>query len=336
MGNPVNASGFYALAWTSAFTSFWGNFSEFTTRDLLTPISQSFGSGIMRQAQPVRYNTNTDILEHFGTPNTDRNTNQFIGSTVNAISGSLGITGNTTTGNLMVTISSDTTGEWRIYGDVTELTGTVDANTSTLTTIHLTDTYGTKNVFLQLYTGADFASHYAYTTQYTLEADCASRWNNDNFIDASFRAHNPTPGNIICALYGSGENGSDPTAYTQNRSGTFFNSSNDVPTPVTFTKANYADRTQPANQDCITSNVCITRANSNGIFNKVSESVYNDGVSPTDTEWSYGICADKDTLTFTNWINAIGTPPAMPGQNLCLHLITDNRYYDVMFSSWTK
>ena len=34
--------------------------------------------------------------------------------------------------------------------------------------------------------------------------DCASRWNNDNFITGAFRtAGTPTSGNVICALYGA-------------------------------------------------------------------------------------------------------------------------------------
>ncbi|MCX6823315.1 MAG: right-handed parallel beta-helix repeat-containing protein [candidate division SR1 bacterium] len=45
--------------------------------------------------------------------------------------------------------------------------------------------------------------------------DCASRWNNDNFITGGFRDNNPSTQNIICALYGSGA--SDKTAYTNPR-----------------------------------------------------------------------------------------------------------------------
>ncbi|HBB04767.1 TPA: hypothetical protein DCZ39_07945 [Patescibacteria group bacterium] len=44
---------------------------------------------------------------------------------------------------------------------------------------------------------------------------------------------------------------------------------------VIFTKDNYADYTLPENQDCITDNVCITRQDSQGIYNAVSEENYN-------------------------------------------------------------
>ena len=47
-------------------------------------------------------------------------------------------------------------------------------------------------------------------------ADCASRWDNDNFINDYFRSQNPTTGNIVCALFGNGSS-TDTTAYTKNR-----------------------------------------------------------------------------------------------------------------------
>jgi hypothetical protein len=42
-----------------------------------------------------------------------------------------------------------------------------------------------------------------------------------------------------------------------------------------FTKANYADWTLSVNQDCITPGVCLTRKNSQGIYNAVSESGFD-------------------------------------------------------------
>jgi hypothetical protein len=47
-----------------------------------------------------------------------------------------------------------------------------------------------------------FATHFQKTTKAT--ADCLSGWDNDQFIDDSFRSQNPSDENILCALYGSG------------------------------------------------------------------------------------------------------------------------------------
>lgn len=46
----------------------------------------------------------------------------------------------------------------------------------------------------------------------------AINWNNDNFLNESFWAQNPTDSDIINALYWDGNNWTDKTAYTTNRS----------------------------------------------------------------------------------------------------------------------
>ncbi|NNC49057.1 MAG: T9SS type A sorting domain-containing protein [Flaviramulus sp.] len=108
---------------------------------------------------------------------------------------------------------------------------------------------------------------------------------------------------------------------------------------TTFTKANFADWTLEANQDRLTSNVWITRANTKGIFNIVVESVYDDTnfFSPLDTEWSFGTTSDIGTLTFTYWEDAVaGNPPGMVNQDMVVHLITDDIYIDIKFTSWSQ
>ncbi|EKD24573.1 MAG: hypothetical protein ACD_80C00199G0001, partial [uncultured bacterium (gcode 4)] len=105
---------------------------------------------------------------------------------------------------------------------------------------------------------------------------------------------------------------------------------------VIFTKDNYADYTLPENQDCITDNVCITRQDSQGIYNAVSEENYN-WSSPDDTEWSYGSCSEKKSLTFDTWINTNDSnPPNMVGRDMCVHLTTDDKYFDIKFTSRTQ
>ncbi len=105
---------------------------------------------------------------------------------------------------------------------------------------------------------------------------------------------------------------------------------------ITFTKVNFTDWTQEANQDRITDNVWITRADSKGIFNIVTETVYTDDESPDDTEWAFGTTADIGSLTFAAWeITNDSDPPSMIDQDMVLHLITDNIYIDIKFTSWT-
>lgn len=109
---------------------------------------------------------------------------------------------------------------------------------------------------------------------------------------------------------------------------------------TTFTKADGADWTQPANQDRITPNVWITRANNQGIFNIKIESNF-DGTnrdSPKDTEWAFGTTSNIATLTFKNWADTIDNLPLlnMLNNDMVLHLITDNIYIDIKFLSWTS
>ncbi len=106
--------------------------------------------------------------------------------------------------------------------------------------------------------------------------------------------------------------------------------------PVIFTKAPFADWTLPANQDIITPNVSITRANTQGIFNITQEASYNFLFSPADTEWAMGtIAAGVGTLSFSDWESTIGScPPCVLTLEMVLHLITDDIYIDIVFTQW--
>lgn len=107
---------------------------------------------------------------------------------------------------------------------------------------------------------------------------------------------------------------------------------------TTFTKPNNADWTQAANQDRITSNVWLTRANTQGIFNINQEGSYDriGNTSPVDTEWAFGTTANLGSLTFQPWVVTIAnSPPTMVNQNMVVHLISDDIYIDIKFTSWT-
>jgi len=113
---------------------------------------------------------------------------------------------------------------------------------------------------------------------------------------------------------------------------------------TTFIKSGGADWTLEANQDRITDNVWITRANNQGIFNIKTESSFDqpgtsNGISPQDTEWAIGTTANLSNLTFDTWVNSFdwdngGGPLDLLNVDMVLHLITDDVYIDIKFLSW--
>ena len=72
-----------------------------------------------------------------------------------------------------------------------------------------------------------FLGFYAFFANATTWTVGVSTWDNMNYIDQTFWYANPTSGDIIKALYGSGLN--DQTAYTKNR-----NTNNCNPTNATI------------------------------------------------------------------------------------------------------
>lgn len=122
--------------------------------------------------------------------------------------------------------------------------------------------------------------------------------------------------------------------------GVFFAYSSVNAACITFTKEDYADSSLEENQDRITDNVWITRGNNQGIYNAVVEDVYdNDNyTSPVDTEWSWGECgSDPANKEYFAWAEAVDySPPDAVGENLCLHLITDDLYYNIEMLEWTS
>ena len=108
---------------------------------------------------------------------------------------------------------------------------------------------------------------------------------------------------------------------------------------ITFTKENSADPTDESNQDRITDNVWITRANSGGqIYNIVSETSATSGSSPAGTEWAQGSFDNFDSLNFTSFRDACPNqkPKDVVGVPMVLHLIADDIYIEVEFTSWSQ
>ncbi len=104
---------------------------------------------------------------------------------------------------------------------------------------------------------------------------------------------------------------------------------------ISFTKPNGADWNLAENQDRITDNVWITRQDFGGIYNIAVEPGYGGG-SPADTEWAYGDADDYENLAFASWVNWAGNfPPGTVGQDAVVHLISEDIYIDIRFSSWS-
>lgn len=108
--------------------------------------------------------------------------------------------------------------------------------------------------------------------------------------------------------------------------------------PLTFTQAAGSDPTQAASQDRITPNVWITRGGIQGIFNAKSETFFSHTFSPADTEWANGTTANYSTLSYTDWNSWAKTvnpgPPSTVGLDAVVHLISEDIYIDIQFTSW--
>tara|TARA_B110000003_G_scaffold133713_1_gene135724 strand:- start:142 stop:621 length:480 start_codon:yes stop_codon:yes gene_type:complete len=105
---------------------------------------------------------------------------------------------------------------------------------------------------------------------------------------------------------------------------------------ITFTKSVGSDPNVMANQDRLSSNVWITRGNDGGqIYNIVKESVADKTNSPVGTKWAIGTLSQIETLSFTKFRTAVGKPQEVVGKNLVMHLVDDNIYLSVKFTSWS-
>ena len=110
-------------------------------------------------------------------------------------------------------------------------------------------------------------------------------------------------------------------------------------TPLYFEKQDWADWTQAENQDRITANVWLTRADNRGLFNIVLEDEFDNAgyTSPLDTEWAEGDAVNWAALTFDTWDNWHGAnPPSMLGVPSVVHLITDDIYIYITMVAWTS
>jgi len=107
---------------------------------------------------------------------------------------------------------------------------------------------------------------------------------------------------------------------------------------VTFTKPNGSDGTLAQNQDRMTPNVWIARDQNHGLYNAKTETFFTHFFSPQGTEWANGSLANFSSLTYTDWnswakgVNA--GPPSTVGVNAVVHLIAEDIYLSIRFTSW--
>jgi hypothetical protein len=118
---------------------------------------------------------------------------------------------------------------------------------------------------------------------------------------------------------------------------------------ISFTKPDFADPTLPVNQDRLTNRVWLTRLNARPLLNIFVEEFPEDFTSPVDTEWAFGPTqpGNPGSITASNFANLVFDPfaPALGlavGNNILrygpgvLHLISDDIYLDIRFTSWTS
>jgi len=106
-----------------------------------------------------------------------------------------------------------------------------------------------------------------------------------------------------------------------------------------FEKEDWADWTQPENQDRITDNAWLTRADGRGLFNIAQEDEFDslEYLSPLGTEWSQGAAADWESLSFQTWDDYNNLDPwTNLDQPSVVHLIDDDIYIDITLVQWTR
>lgn len=105
-----------------------------------------------------------------------------------------------------------------------------------------------------------------------------------------------------------------------------------------FVKDDGADPSLAANQDCITSNVCLTRASQRGIYNAVDETEYDKegGTSPKGTTWAGCFTDGAYTTDYMPWIDRVQDFAAgWPRDPSSVYLVEDDAYHDMIVIAWT-
>jgi hypothetical protein len=89
--------------------------------------------------------------------------------------------------------------------------------------------------------------------------------------------------------------------------------------------------------DQLTPGVALTRGTSGGLYNSVTETSADSGVSPADTEWAIGDLSAYATLSYSACPLEQGNfPPgyADPPTTFVVHLINENIYLSLTLTNW--
>ena len=107
---------------------------------------------------------------------------------------------------------------------------------------------------------------------------------------------------------------------------------------IAFVNPAGSDPTQAANQDRMTPDIWITRGSSEGIYNAAIENGFTRFFSPEDTAWSDGQLTNCASLSYVDWNTWAkvqhGGPPGTVGISAVVHLVSDDIYLSVTFTSW--
>ena len=107
-------------------------------------------------------------------------------------------------------------------------------------------------------------------------------------------------------------------------------------TSLSFVKEDNADPKVEVNQDRLTSNVWITRGNGGGQIYNAAISENADKVnSPVGTEWAIGTFDEVSSLSFGPFRATVSKPKNVVGKDLVVHLIKDDVYLSLKFTSWS-
>lgn len=106
---------------------------------------------------------------------------------------------------------------------------------------------------------------------------------------------------------------------------------------ISFVKEDGADPAVEAHQDRITDDVWLTRSvNGGSLYNAKVEEFSENG--PAGTAWAEGTIDQWSTLTFADLKPALGGTgfKNLPGKTLVLHLVEEDIYLEVTFTSWSS
>ncbi len=111
-----------------------------------------------------------------------------------------------------------------------------------------------------------------------------------------------------------------------------------IPGNIIFEKKAYADPTLEINQDRITENVWLTRAQSKDLYNAKIEMEAGE-LSPLGTLWAHGDCQEREYLSFKSYkelTKECGGHKYMLNESLCLCLLEEGQYVNISIQSWQK